>query len=229
MRGSEEFARVLNFSDALFAIALTLLIVTIEVPSGSSGAPVEDLAGKVRELWPQISSFLLSFVVIGHYWLAHHRMVARLDAVSAAFVVANLGYLATVAFFPFPTALLGEQGAQTFTVALYAACAAVCSGVEAALIAVAYRGRLFGAQPDSQEFRTWMIASLIPVAAFLASIPVTLVGPGWAMLVWVLILPAEKLLDRTQRGRAAADPAETFDGGVEGETLHSGANAADET
>ncbi|OWY61044.1 hypothetical protein B7486_65925, partial [cyanobacterium TDX16] len=78
-RGTDEFARVLTFSDGVFAIAMTLLVAGIEVPGGPGS-----LAERVQDEWAQIWSFFLSFVVIGYYWFAHHRMFAMFQRLRSA-------------------------------------------------------------------------------------------------------------------------------------------------
>src|SRR5262245_2740094 len=74
-----EFDRVAFFSDAVFAIAMTLLVVGIGIPSVAQG----ELGDALREKQSEITSFFVSFVVLGNYWLAHHRFFHRLASVSS--------------------------------------------------------------------------------------------------------------------------------------------------
>src|SRR3954463_1554877 len=89
-----EFDRVAFFSDAVFAIAMTLLVVGIGIPHVSDAHFDQALRDKRQEIF----SFFLSFVVIGYYWLAHHRFFAQLRAVDTQFMKINLVYLAAIAF-----------------------------------------------------------------------------------------------------------------------------------
>ena len=89
-----EFDRIAFFSDAVFAIAMTLLVVGIGIPHVREARVGDALRGKGSEVF----SFFLSFVVIGFYWLSHHRFFARLGAVDARFMQLNLLYLAAIAF-----------------------------------------------------------------------------------------------------------------------------------
>jgi uncharacterized membrane protein len=77
-RGEIEFSRVLAFSDGVFAIAVTLLVVGIGVPTVRES----QLGDALRDLRPEIISFFISFIVIGNYWLAHHRFVAQLARIT---------------------------------------------------------------------------------------------------------------------------------------------------
>jgi uncharacterized membrane protein len=102
-RGSDEFTRVLTFSDGLFAISMTLLVVGIGVPElGAQGGDERALIDALGDLLPEIVSFVISFAVIGRYWLAHHGTFARLAAMDYGLIAWNLLYLAFIAFLPSP-------------------------------------------------------------------------------------------------------------------------------
>ena len=105
-RGSEEFSRLLAFSDGVFAIAMTLLVVGIAVPTLADGGDVGQLADALNDLVPNFTSFFISFTVIGRYWVAHHHFFSMLRRVDGRLIWVNLLYLAFIAFLPFPTALV---------------------------------------------------------------------------------------------------------------------------
>jgi uncharacterized membrane protein len=96
--------RVEAFSDGVFAIAITLLVLEVRAPDAGEG----DLAGELAELWPSYSAYVVSFAVIGIIWVNHHEIFERIVAVDRPLLFLNLLMLLTVAFLPFPTALLGE-------------------------------------------------------------------------------------------------------------------------
>jgi uncharacterized membrane protein len=195
-RGSDEFTRVLSFSDALFGIAMTLLVVAIGVPRLDDGGDPGELLSALWDLEPEITSFVISFAVIGRYWLAHHSFFARLDAVDSRLMGTNLVYLAFVAFLPFPTALLGEYFSNPVSVALYAPIVAAVSGLEVVMFVQATRSGLLAQAMPGDVFRWGVAASLLPVALFLASVPVAFVSTRLAVVVWLALIPAEMLLDR---------------------------------
>jgi uncharacterized membrane protein len=90
------------FNDAVFAIAMTLLVVSIRVPSGTSA---ETLGRALRGLGSSFTSYGISFIVIGLYWLAFHRQLRYLERFDATTLVIDLLFLMSVAFLPFPTLL----------------------------------------------------------------------------------------------------------------------------
>ena len=191
-----EFDRVAFFSDAVFAIAMTLLVVGIGIPHVRDVKLVKSLGDKDAEIF----SFFLSFVVIGFYWLGHHRFFATLQRVDRRFMQLNLLYLAAIAFMPFPTALVGSYGNLAVAVTLYAVTLATASALEAVLLWWAHAQGFMRVRLTSDGFRWAMLASVAPVVIFLASIPVAyLVSASWALYVWILIIPAEVLIDRLER------------------------------
>jgi TMEM175 potassium channel family protein len=195
-RDSVEFARVLAFSDGLFAIAMTLLIVAVTVPHLSDEDNVHQLADALNDLIPAFTSFFISFAVIGRYWLAHHTFISLLDSMDQAFIGLNLVYLAFIAFLPFPTALLGELFSNPLSIVIYAVSVAIVSGMEVVLFRHAYRRNLLRKQPTPEVYRFGVIASLSPVLFFAISIPVAFASTTVAVLIWFLTAPSGALLER---------------------------------
>jgi TMEM175 potassium channel family protein len=195
-RDSVEFGRVLAFSDGLFAIAMTLLVVAIGVPTLSDGASVDELADALNDLTANFISFFISFAVIGRYWLAHHQFVSTLRSISQRLIGLNLVYLAFIAFLPFPTALLGEYFENPLSVTIYAINVAVVSGMEVVLFRHAYRNGLLQRDLPRPVYRYGVLMSLAPVGFFLVSIPVAFVSTTLAVLVWFGGLPLAILAGR---------------------------------
>ena len=96
--------RLEAFSDGVFAIAITLLIIEVRVPDSHAGDLARDLANQ----WPSYAAFVVSFAIIGIIWVNHHDIFEHIITVDRSLLFLNLVLLLTVAFLPFPTALLGE-------------------------------------------------------------------------------------------------------------------------
>jgi uncharacterized membrane protein len=154
-RDSVEFARTLAFSDGLFAIAMTLLVVSIAVPTISDTNSVGELADALNDLVPNFVSFFVSFAVIGRYWLAHHLSISLLEAMDQGFIGLNLTYLAFIAFLPFPTALLGEYFENPLSVVIYAANVGIVSGMEVVLFRHAGRACSDGSPLPTSTALAW--------------------------------------------------------------------------
>ncbi|MGZ5375161.1 MAG: TMEM175 family protein [Solirubrobacterales bacterium] len=196
-RGSEEFTRVVTFSDAVFAIAMTLLVVGVDLPNLTSPNDVGDLADALGDRKDSIFSFFLSFAVIGRYWVAHHRFFSLLTRVDGGLLGINLVYLATIAFLPFPTDLLGNYFGNPLAVAVYAVNVAIISALEVALYARARHKQLLFRAPTRPVYRWGVAMSLSPVVSFLASVPVAfLAGSGAAAAVWLAAVPFQMIASR---------------------------------
>jgi uncharacterized membrane protein len=108
MAKSNSLARLEAFSDAVFAIAITLLILEITIPEIDSIHSELDLIKALLRLWPSFFAFLLTFGLILVQWVSHHNAIGSLETTSRHFLYANGFLLLTIVFFPFPAALLAS-------------------------------------------------------------------------------------------------------------------------
>ena len=115
--GPVEAGRVLAFSDAVFAIAITLLTINLEVPSGLHGAA---FVTALHQLLPALGAYALSFLILGQLWLAHHRIFGVIARVDYVVLRSNLLFLGLIALMPFPVRLLSDYSDRPLAVAVYA-------------------------------------------------------------------------------------------------------------
>ncbi len=108
MTDKNELTRVESFSDAVFAIAGTLLVLELKVPIFESGLSRGDVWKKLAEGWPSYLAFLLSFGTILIIWVNHHFAIRLLNKISKSFLYANGFLLLTITLIPFPTAVLAK-------------------------------------------------------------------------------------------------------------------------
>jgi uncharacterized membrane protein len=106
--------RLEAFSDGVFAIVITLLVLDIHVPT-TTNISIQTL----RPLLPHIASFILSFIIVGVYWVAHHHMLHFIKQVDRKLLWLNLLLLLCVVFIPFPTSLLATGYGNPLVVRLY--------------------------------------------------------------------------------------------------------------
>ena len=102
--------RVEAFSDAVMAIAITLLVLEIRVPVVKEG---ESLAHALLHLWPKYATYAVSFLTIGVMWINHHSLFERIRFVDRRLLFVNLFLLMAISFVPFPTAVLGDYVQHT--------------------------------------------------------------------------------------------------------------------
>jgi uncharacterized membrane protein len=177
-----EFSRIVAFSDGVFAIAITLLVLALDVPEHLHGESVGEA------LWDQhenLLAYALSFAVIGRFWVVHHRFFSDVTGFDNRLLSLNIFYLAWIVLIPFTSKVLGDHGGETATVVLYAAnlSGVVLTGMWMA--ADAHKAGLTAiAAPAHREQR---LRSLYIATVFLASIPVAFIAPGLAPFMWLAL------------------------------------------
>lgn len=178
------FERLVFFSDAIFAIAITLLVLELHVPEhlGAAGLQHELFA-----LWPKFASFLLSFLAVGLFWMSHHRIFDYIERYDFRLLWLNLLLLLSIAFLPFPTALVGQYGDQRAATIVYGVDLAVAGILQWAVGAYAALGhRLVNPRLDPRFIRVVTRRMLIPPVLALLSIAVAFISPRLAYGVWGL-------------------------------------------
>jgi uncharacterized membrane protein len=203
--GNLAYDRVLFFSDAIFAIAITLLVLDIKVPGG------EVSAAKLHGELSSMVSFGISFVVIGLFWIGHHSVSRYIAAFDRPLIGINLLFLGTIAFLPYPTRLLsaGRDSPTTAAVVFYAAWIAAAGLGECAMWVYAshVKGLLVpGTSPELRRYLTLRL--LISPVVFLLSIPLAFYSPADTPYFWLLIVVAGRALRLFGRHEGAADGAE---------------------
>ncbi|WP_433031315.1 TMEM175 family protein [Actinomycetospora sp. CA-053990] len=188
--------RVQAFSDGIFAIAITLLILPLTEAQIQDGQVTEDLLA----LQHQFLALFLSFAVIGRFWLLHHEDLRMMTAAGPKMLVGNLVFLFFVVLLPFPTALLGDgdSGAGTIIYALALIATSLSSlfmwlCAERDGVTATERARRWAHE------KYWGTGAI--VLAFLPSIPLAFVSPMWARTSWALAFPLSLLADKLEARR----------------------------
>jgi len=193
--------RLIFFSDAVAAIAMTLLAFTLKVPHGASNHLI------LRSLWADRLSyleFLISFVVIARHWRSHHQLFQYVYRLDSRIITLNMTWLLMIVIIPFATELLSGNGGFGVRFSLYAIIQ-ILTMLTSLLISRHLHGSELlrpGAPPPSTREGD---AALITVAAvFAISIPVAFVTE-WAFVFWIASSPAARVVrQRLVRDRDAA-------------------------
>jgi uncharacterized membrane protein len=188
-----DTARLEAFSDGVFAIAITLLILEVRLPGGHAS-----LAHELAHLWPSYIAYVLSFVTIGIMWANHHAIFRLISRATHGLIVANLFLLLMVAFLPFPTKVLAEHlrhtGPDQRTAALF------YSGTFI-LIAIAFQilwqtagrgyrlivpGLKAAADEITKSYRWGIPAYCVSTLLALISVPASVAFVGAMALYWLI-------------------------------------------
>ena len=192
-----ELDRIVFFSDAVFAIAITLLVLDIHVPEIPERLVDEQLPGRLLAMWPKYLSYVLSFVVILMYWMAHHITFRAIKRYDRTLIWLNSLFLMCIAFLPFPTSLLGEYGDNQLAVAIYAASVAVARLLLTAVWWYASSGhRLIDESFPASTIRIYLVRGLAVALAFVISIGISFFSVSAATYFWILLVVADNLLIR---------------------------------
>lgn len=194
--------RVVFFSDAVFAIAMTLLVVDLRVPDIDSG----ETSGEV--IVSLLSGFLaygISFAVIAINWNSHHRKFRVINGFDSRLIQLNFLLLFLVAFTPFPTSLMSEYAGEVPSVVLYAAVVASLSLVQYAMWAYAWRHDLVDKIIEPDMYRYVRRNVLVSPVVFGISI---LIAIFWdaniAMYSWLALIPLTIIVARVGSGAKKA-------------------------
>lgn len=204
--------RLAFFSDAVFAIALTLLVIDIHVPDDGSGTAWEVLQGE----WSAILAYALSFAIIALNWRGHYRKFSVLRVHDSRLLIYNFVLLFFVALLPFPTSLLSTYGAQPAAVVTYAFVVGLLSVIQFVMWRHAWTHDLLDRRRvDVGIYRYASWSLLVTPVVFWATIPIALWwSPQIATYAWFLLIPGNVLAsvlgrrdaDRVMR-RTGAEPA----------------------
>jgi uncharacterized membrane protein len=188
--------RLIFFTDAVAAIAMTLLAFDLRAPDiahMSNGAALAALWAEPYRLG--YLTFLISFVVIGSHWRAHHRLFRHVSKLDSRIISLNMLWLLMIVIMPFATRVLSGTGAFGIRFSLYAIIQ-VITMLTALLMSRHIRAndllRPGAPQPVPKDYDATLLTG---AAMFAISIPVAFVSP-WAFAIWVASAPAARLVRR---------------------------------
>lgn len=198
MRTSHGFARLIGFSDGVVAIAITLLVLPlVDAASGYHG----DVSSFVGDHSVQLLVFLLSFAVIGNFWFIHHQMYEHAISYNTALLWANLLWLLSIVFLPFPTALLVSSSSADIAVyALYIGTMVVttASGLVQQLILVRNPELQAPEVRGTLTLRPSLVALAIMVVALVVAVTIPAIGL-WALSLFAVANPLQRIIDRRKK------------------------------
>jgi uncharacterized membrane protein len=199
-RGMDS-GRVVGFTDGLFVVAATLLVVSIDIPNIPDRDVASQLPHVLDDIVPQLLSYFISFAVIVLFWFRHHALFDRVHTHDARFVALNMVFLAFIAVLPFPSELLGKYGEETVSVVIYAINVLVLSTLLTALYIYSERT---GLVDDHAHRGLYRVRSLSVLLVFGGSIPIALIfGARAAEYVWLSMFIVPRLLSRATHGKYA--------------------------
>lgn len=181
--------RVINFSDAVFAFAATLLVLKIDIPQ-LSGVDVDgQLVSSLYQMWPQYLANLVSFLVIGYYWLSHHIIFGLIKRFDRMVVWLNILFLISLSFLPFPVDLYGDYYNVPSVVVFYSFSLSLV-GLMLSMIWLyaSHNNRLIDKKMSDKRIRFFSIKLLIAPFVFAAAIPLVYIHPMVVQAAWLFVI-----------------------------------------
>jgi uncharacterized membrane protein len=177
----------------VFAIAITLLVLNLKPTLGAHDMFV------IAPLIPNLIGFGLSFYVIGRYWLSHHQLFEAVQSYDRRLLTANLGFLAGVAFLPFPTSVVAEAKAGTGSVVFYLLSLAAVGLLLIMLALVARRPALLRPGETRGGTANMVAAMAAGPVVFIAAAGAAPYDPHLALWLLFLMFPVSWIMDRLGR------------------------------
>jgi uncharacterized membrane protein len=177
-----EFSRIVAFSDGVFSIAITLLVLGINI---GPGIPHDKLAHELWEEREPLLAYAISFAVIARFWMVHHSFFSEVKAFDGRLIGLNMLYLGFVVLMPFSSQVLGEYGGTLPAVVVYSAnlTAVVLVGQ-----GMAWDARHSGlATSDAQTERESLVRAAFITGVFMLSIVVALFDASIAPYIWLAL------------------------------------------
>lgn len=186
-----EFARIIAFTDGVLAIAITLLVLQLQVPQDST-----DLTKDLLDQAPDLIAYGLSFAVIGRFWMLHHRFFARLARFDSRLMILNLIYLGLIVLVPFTSEVLGDYGDKVQAPVVYALSLGGAALMNWLMVRHALRRELIDpvSRPVAESYGG-LYALTIP-GIFFVSIPIAFISPIAAEASWLVLFLVRGTLPR---------------------------------
>ncbi len=198
--------RIVFFSDAVMAIAITLLALDIRVPAIPLETAQTELPAQLKAMVPRFTRLVVSFVIIGVYWLSHHRYFEFIRRYDRRLIMINLLFLLCIILIPFATNMLGAYPLLPLPYVIYSLMVAVLGfSMWGIWVYATHHHRLVDPKLDARLIRGTAIRALFAPITFLLSIPVALVNPTEAIMVWfmspVVVLIISRVMERARTNR----------------------------
>jgi uncharacterized membrane protein len=177
-----EFGRIVAFSDGVFSIAITLLVLNLAISDHLADSEVANALWDQRE---NLLAYAISFAVIGRFWIVHHSFFGEVTAFDSRLIGLNMLYLGWIVLIPFSSHVLGEYAGTTAAVVLYAANLAAVVLI-AQWMSWDARGAGLTRIDDATQHEN-LVRALFIAAVFLLSVGVAFIAPHVAPYIWLLL------------------------------------------
>ena len=206
----KDLSRIFAFTDGVFAIAITLLVLQIDVPAGITSDA--DLWSSLKDEAPDLLAFAISFWVIGMYWVGSHRFMRTVDEYDRGLMVLTLGYLAFVVLVPFTSQLMGEYTTEAPLAMVFYIANLVIVAIWSALMQRHVLKAKLGKPEYSWDTELGVKSTVFTAGLMALTAPFAFVLGPWTPVLWFLLRfdPYQRRRDeiyKTKRAKPVKTPA----------------------
>jgi uncharacterized membrane protein len=191
----QDLSRIAAFSDGVMAVAITLLVLNIEPPTVSN----DDLPDALVDLIPSLGAYVLSFALVGRYWVIHHGLFATFVRFDGLLLALNLAFLSLIALVPFATNLIDDYSTVPVAAACFGAVLGLAALVHWLMTVHALRAGLVHEKVRAKPASLGSTVALGFALMFFLSVPVAFLSPTIAWLMWASLLVLRYPLRRVAR------------------------------
>ena len=191
---------VISFGDAIFAFAITLMTLSIDIPVLPNNLTESQLMSALYDMYPQVESYIISFAVISIFWISYHQVFNFITKSHISLVYLNLLFLLLITFLSITTSLVIEYGSYQISYVIYCIVVIMTSSLLALLWWYGTKGyRLIDKDIHPLFIRGMMVNLLLVPFVFAISILVSFFNLDIAQYVWLIIVPLNIAVRRKYR------------------------------
>jgi uncharacterized membrane protein len=187
--------RLEAFSDGVIAIIITIMVLELKIPPGTSWEAL-------KPLWPVLGSYVISFINLGIYWGAHHHLLHTVKEVTGRIMWANLHLLFWLSLLPFATAWMGENHFEKTTVAIYALLANFCGTAYYILLTIIKRSNPGNSDLHEvlqKQSKKGLLSSVLNILAIPVAFVNKYISVALIILVAIMWLIPDKNIEKTMK------------------------------
>jgi uncharacterized membrane protein len=196
--------RLLALTDGVVAIALTLLVLQLQVPVGGA---LEKHPDSARALWlaldpdaSELTSYLVSFLVIAQFWMVHHRVLRGMRGHSEGLAWRNFSFLLALTLMPFTSDLIGRYGTNPVAITLFGLnLVAISLSTQWIFLYAAHHDLLMDHARSERDERTARLRVVFVISIVALSVALAWTAPQLAKFVWLLFLVVSPVAERVSR------------------------------
>jgi uncharacterized membrane protein len=187
---------LISFADAIFAFSITFMAISIQIPNSSPNLTQTQLINRLLELSPQFEIYVISFFVIGIYWISYHQVFNYIPGSHPILAWLTLVFLFFITLISFATDLQVVYGSYRVVFVLYASVLTLAGSILTLIWLHATKNRLIDNSLSKTEIQNISLQSIIPPSVFAISILVSFIDLQIANYFWMVIIPAEIIIHK---------------------------------